>query len=43
MLTVSEVAKQTGISAHTVRYYVREGLLEPSEQAANQYRLFSPK
>ncbi|MGB1257877.1 MAG: MerR family transcriptional regulator [Thiolinea sp.] len=43
MFTVSEVAKQTGISAHTVRYYVREGLLEPSEQAANQYRLFSPK
>ena len=43
MLTVSEVAKQTGVSAHTVRYYVREGLLTPNKQADNSYNLFSPK
>ena len=42
MLTVSEVAKQTGVSAHTVRYYVREGLLLPIKQAENSYSLFSP-
>jgi len=42
MLTVSEVAKQTGVSAHTVRYYVREGLLVPNKQAENSYSLFSP-
>ena len=43
MLTVSEVARQTGINAHTVRYYVREGLLKPSKQAENRYNLFSSK
>lgn len=43
MLTVSEVARQTGVSAHTVRYYVREGLLVPNKQADNSYSLFSPK
>lgn len=43
MLTVSEVARQTGINAHTVRYYVREGLLVPSKQAENHYSLFSSK
>lgn len=43
MLTVSEVAKQTGVSAHTVRYYVREGLLTPNKQVDNSYNLFSPK
>ena len=43
MQTVSEVARQTGISAHTIRYYVREGLLQPGKQADNQYRLFNSK
>lgn len=43
MLTISEVARKTGINAHTVRYYVREGLLKPTKQAENQYNLFPPK
>lgn len=43
MLTVGEIAKKTGVSAHTVRYYVREGLLVPNKQPENSYSLFSSK
>jgi len=42
MLTVNELAKQSGAPAHVVRYYVRIGLLEPAGQQENGYRLFAP-
>lgn len=41
MLTVGEVSKQSGVSAHTVRYYVKAGLIAPERQAGNNYRLFA--
>ncbi|HPQ97429.1 MAG: MerR family DNA-binding protein [Thiothrix sp.] len=40
MLTVSELAEAGNTSVHTVRYYLREGLISPSAQGDNHYRLF---
>ena len=42
MLTVNELAIQANTPAHVVRYYTRIGLIEPSAQQENGYRLFSP-
>jgi DNA-binding transcriptional MerR regulator len=41
MLTIANIAKQSGMNPHTVRYYVREELLSPAMQADNHYRLFT--
>ena len=43
MLTVNELAIQANAPAHVVRYYTRIGLIEPTAQQENGYRLFSPK
>lgn len=40
LLTLSQLADASGESVHAVRYYLREGLLQPSQVAANGYRLF---
>jgi MerR family transcriptional regulator, copper efflux regulator len=37
-LTVSTLADQAGLSADTVRYYERVGLLPPSARSAAGYR-----
>ena len=42
MLTVNELANQSGAPAHVVRYYTRIGLIEPASQQENGYRLFRP-
>lgn len=42
MLTVNELAIQSGAPAHVVRYYTRIGLIEPFAQQDNGYRLFRP-
>ena len=42
MLTVNELATQSGAPAHVVRYYVRIGLIHPAGQKDNGYRLFAP-
>ena len=42
MLTVNELATQSGAPAHVVRYYVRIGLIHPAGQQDNGYRLFAP-
>ena len=39
-LTIAEVARRTGLTAHTLRYYERAGLLEPS-RAENGHRRFT--
>ncbi|MGH2699059.1 MAG: heavy metal-responsive transcriptional regulator [Actinomycetota bacterium] len=39
-MTVSQLASRTGISADTVRYYEREGLLPPPERSPSGYRLY---
>ncbi|MEZ5478049.1 MAG: MerR family DNA-binding protein [Thiolinea sp.] len=41
MLTVADLAKASDTSPHTVRYYVKEGLISPTAQAENHYRLFA--
>lgn len=38
--SISEFAKITGISQHTLRYYEKEGLIEPQRDEHN-YRLFN--
>jgi DNA-binding transcriptional MerR regulator len=40
-LTVQEVAEQTGISAHTIRYYEKSGVLPRVRRATNGIRQFS--
>jgi DNA-binding transcriptional MerR regulator len=43
MLTVNELAQKSAAPPHVVRYYARIGLIEPSGQQANGYRLFRPR
>ena len=40
-LTIQQVASATGLSVHTLRYYERNGLIEPIERAANGHRRYS--
>jgi DNA-binding transcriptional MerR regulator len=37
----NEIARATGVSVHTIRYYQRIGLLAPSRDARNGYHHFS--
>ncbi|WP_432828132.1 MerR family transcriptional regulator [Dactylosporangium sp. CA-092794] len=39
--TIAEVAERTGLSAHTLRYYERAGLLDPPTRGANGHRRYS--
>jgi DNA-binding transcriptional MerR regulator len=39
-LRVSELAERAGVTASTVRFYERRGLLSPARRARNGYRLF---
>ena len=38
--TISEVAEQTNLSLHTLRYYERIGLIERVERADNSHRRY---
>jgi DNA-binding transcriptional MerR regulator len=40
-LTVHEAAEATGLSAHTLRYYERIGLVSPVGRAASGHRRYS--
>ncbi len=40
-LTIQQVAEKTGLSVHTLRYYERNGLLEPVNRAANGHRRYA--
>ncbi len=40
-MTVHELARAAGVTADTVRHYVRIGLLRPQRNPGNNYRLFS--
>jgi DNA-binding transcriptional MerR regulator len=40
-LTIQQVAKQTGLSIDTLRYYERIGLLEPVGRAQNGHRRYT--
>jgi DNA-binding transcriptional MerR regulator len=39
-LTIRQAAAATGLSAHTLRYYERIGLLDPVTRQDNQHRLY---
>lgn len=40
-LTIQQVAEQTGLSEHTLRYYERIGLIHPIHRAENTHRRYS--
>ncbi|KXI29638.1 MerR family transcriptional regulator [Paraglaciecola hydrolytica] len=40
-MKISELEKKSGISAHTLRYYEKAGLLKASQRSANNYREYS--
>lgn len=40
-LTIQQVAQQTGLTAHTLRYYERNGLLEPVDRTSSGHRRYS--
>ena len=42
-LTIGELAALGGVSADTIRYYEREGLLPPPPRSGNGYRLYEPR
>ncbi|CAK6698210.1 MerR family transcriptional regulator [Synechococcus sp. CBW1107] len=39
-LRIGEVARRTGLSVKTIRFYCDEGLLQPKTRSAAGYRLF---
>lgn len=41
MFTVNQLAIQSNAPAHVVRYYARIGLIQPTAQRQNGYRLFA--
>ncbi len=41
LLTIQEVADRTGLSAHTLRYYERIGLISPIDRAPSGHRRYS--
>jgi DNA-binding transcriptional MerR regulator len=40
-LTIQEVAGRTGLSAYTLRYYERIGLIQPVDRASSGHRRYS--
>jgi MerR family mercuric resistance operon transcriptional regulator len=40
-LTISQVAKRSGVNIQTIRYYERQGLLSAMSRTAAAYRIFS--
>lgn len=42
-LNIGQVAKQTGVTVQTIRFYERKGLILKAPRAESGYRLFSPE
>jgi DNA-binding transcriptional MerR regulator len=40
-LTISDAARASGVTAHTLRYYERVGLLDPVDRAASGHRRYA--
>ena len=41
MYTIQEVCRKTGLSAHTLRYYEKEGLLKAVRRSSGGFRQYS--
>ena len=41
MYTIQDVSKKTGLSAHTLRYYEKEGLITGVERSQRGYRQYT--
>ena len=41
MYSIQDVSKRTGLSAHTLRYYEKEGLLSPVQRTTGGFRQYS--
>ncbi|MFC1523263.1 MerR family transcriptional regulator [Thermodesulfobacteriota bacterium] len=39
-LTIGKVAKQAGVGIETIRFYERQGLIEPPPRTASGYRIY---
>ncbi len=42
-LTIGKVAERTGVKIDTLPYYEREGVIEPPERTASNYRVYEPE
>ena len=40
-MKIKEVEKRTGITSHNIRFYEKEGLLNPSRNLSNGYREYT--
>ena len=40
-MKIGELAKQSGLSAHTLRFYEKQGLISPSTRSESNYRIYS--
>jgi MerR family Zn(II)-responsive transcriptional regulator of zntA len=40
-MKISDLAKRSGISAHTLRYYEKTGLFSAPQRSENNYRIYS--
>ncbi len=40
-MKIGELAKQSGLTAHTLRFYEKQGLISPSTRSQSNYRLYS--
>jgi DNA-binding transcriptional MerR regulator len=43
LLTIEQVAQRSGLSAHTLRYYERVGLLDPIGRSTSGHRRYAAK
>lgn len=42
-MIISEVARESGVSPKTIRYYEQVGLIGPAQRGANGYRLYDQR
>jgi DNA-binding transcriptional MerR regulator len=42
VLTIGELARKSGLTTHTIRFYESTGVLKPSSRAANGHRRYQP-
>lgn len=40
-MKIGELARRTGLSTHTLRFYEKHGLLKPSQRSESNYRLYT--